>query len=214
MSRPKALDLFCGAGGASMGLHLAGFDVTGVDIRPQPRYPFTFVQADALTYPLEDYDFVWASPPCQQYTAMLNHGQVERNYPQLIGAVRDRLTAWGGVWVVENVPGAPLEGWVIMLCGAMFGLRVYRHRHFECSVPVLSPLHPAHAMRVERASLIPSEASGLFASVVGKHGRTALARKYMGVDWVMSDVELSQAIPPAYSEYLGRQIIAQLERVA
>ena len=125
----KALDLFCGAGGASMGLHRAGFDVTGVDIKPEPRYPFTFILGDALTYPLEGYDFIWASPPCQSYSEAMRH--LAKPQPKLIEPMRERLMNCGATWVIENVLGAPMRPPNTILCGTSFGLRVHRHRVFE-----------------------------------------------------------------------------------
>jgi hypothetical protein len=127
--RPRALDLFCGAGGASMGLHRAGFEVVGVDACPQPEYPFAFVQADALTFPLDGFAFVWASPPCQAFTAYKRRTDHVRPRRNLIPAVRARLAAAGVPYVIENVVGAPLRV-PVMLCGSMFGLDVQRHRLF------------------------------------------------------------------------------------
>lgn len=144
MRKPKALDLFCCAGGVSVGLSQAGFDVVAVDINPQPHHRGgTFVQADALTYPLEGFDFIWASPPCQAYTS-LRHLTKGKVYPDLIASVRERLQASGTPYCIENVPGAPLgvgSGYPpTMLCGTMFGLQtpdgraeIRRHRHFETS---------------------------------------------------------------------------------
>ena len=140
--RPKALDLFCCAGGAAMGLHRAGFDVVGVDLKPQPRYPFTFHQADAMAFPLDGFDFVWASPPCQSYSAlkvMKNAG----DHPALVPEVRIKLDRSGIPYAIENVFGAPLlPGKTIMLCGTMFGLQsacgngeLRRHRYFETRLP-------------------------------------------------------------------------------
>jgi DNA (cytosine-5)-methyltransferase 1 len=204
--RPLALDLFCGAGGASMGLHRAGFDVTGVDIRPQSKYPFRFVQADALAPPfdLTAFDFIWASPPCQAYTGMqrLNTRAPKRDHPRLIEPVREMLRASGVPYAIENVPGAPLID-PLMLCGSMFGLKVRRHRLFECSFWALRPPcqhspespiavygdHPQQpgdkTMRVNRARNLPE-------------GQDA-----MGIDW-MDWRPLTQAIPPAYGEFIGR----------
>ena len=128
----RALDLFCGAGGASMGYHQAGFVVMGVDLHPQPRYPFEFHLADALTFPLEGFDFIHASPPCQDHVrapgAMRKHGT-----GWILGAIRERLLKSGALWVIENVPGAPLRP-DFRLCGCMFGLRrLKRERWFEAS---------------------------------------------------------------------------------
>lgn len=138
MRKLRALDLFCCAGGASVGLHRAGFEVVGVDIRPQPRYPFTFFQGDALKFPLDGFDFIWASPPCQGYTE-LRHAPGTKGAPQLIDAVRDRLSGQDAPWVIENVEDAR---WAmrdpVLLCGSMFGLgaqgcQLQRHRLFEAS---------------------------------------------------------------------------------
>src|SRR5215510_8484755 len=152
VSRPRALDLCCGAGGASWGLYLAGFDVVGVDIRPQPHYPafhdkpyarhFTFLQADALTVDLSGYDFVWSSPPCQAHTSLRKMHNARRHI-DLIPATRAKLQAWGGPWIIENVPGSPLYG-AVTLCGTMFNLgcqdaELRRHRLFESNVPLLVP---------------------------------------------------------------------------
>lgn len=155
MSRPLALDLFCGAGGVSWGLYLAGFDVVGVDLRPQPHHPahhreeyarhFRFVHANALEYPLDGFDFIWASPPCQAHTSLraIHPG---REYPDLIPATRERLEVQATPWCIENVPGSPLGrkgSPLLMLCGSMFGLQTLdgsaelrRHRWFETSWPV------------------------------------------------------------------------------
>ena len=129
--RPRLLDLFCKAGGGAMGYVRAGFEVIGVDIKPQPHYPFEFHQGDAMTYPLEGFDAYHASPPCQRYsrTKSLHPGC---KYPDLLAQTRNLLIATGKPWVIENVVGAPFQHW-IMLCGMMFGLRTYRHRRFETS---------------------------------------------------------------------------------
>src|SRR3990167_5832997 len=129
----RLLDLFCGAGGAAMGYHRAGFDVVGVDINPQPRYPFEFHQADALTFPLDGFDAIHASPPCQAYTAMRRLGKnAGSNAPELVDPIRSRLVGSGVPWVMENVVGSPLLN-PLMLCGSSFGLGVQRHRLFEGS---------------------------------------------------------------------------------
>ena len=204
----KALDLFCGAGGASMGLHRAGFDVTGVDIVPQPRYPFRFVQDDALSYPLEGFDFIWASPPCQRYSVMMNcRPGLRFTYPDLLAPVRSRLNTSKTEWAIENVNGAPFER-AIRLCGAMFGLKTYRHRFFETSFGILSPGHPAHRVKSGRAGY---PKSGEFISVTGKCSKKEAA--VLGCDW-MCGHEAAESIPPAYSEFIGRQAIQYLESVA
>src|SRR5258708_28352590 len=131
--RMKVLDLFCGAGGAAMGLPRAWPDaeILGVDIVPQPRYPFKFVQADAMTFPLEGYDFIWASPPCQAFSK--TRRITGKEYPDLIDPIRQRFPT-RIPYVIENVTGAPLFA-PVMLCGTMFGLKVIRHRNFETNFP-------------------------------------------------------------------------------
>ena len=208
--RLRALDLFCGAGGAGMGLHKAGFDVVGVDIKPQPRYPFEFHQADALAYPLDGFDFILASPPCQAHTAMKTMHNA-KEHPDLIPASRERLIASGVPWVIENVIGAPLRS-PIMLCGTMFGLGLQgadlqRHRMFEASFPIILTPQCQHGARRTigvygegcRDSRRKSDRSVDEFTV--EQGREA-----MGIDW-MTLAELCQAIPPAYSEYLARQAL-------
>lgn len=158
--RPRALDLFCKAGGAAMGLYRAGFDVVGVDIEPQPNYPFMFFQADALTFPLGNADFIWASPPCQGFTAYKRRKNHVRPRENLIPAVRERLL--GRAHAIENVPGAPLVK-PTMLCGSMFGLDVRRHRLFETSfamvAPPLQPPRPNAAVRAGHESEEPPQHS-------------------------------------------------------
>lgn len=148
--KPRALDLFCGAGGATRGLQLAGFHVTGVDINPQRRYcGDDFRQADALEFPLDGVELIWASPPCQGYSSMRHLPCIKhRPHIKLIEQVRTRLAASGAAWVIENVVGAPLRD-PLLLCGTMFPhLRVYRHRLFETSFFVLQPGHAPHRFRV------------------------------------------------------------------
>lgn len=214
----RALDLFCGAGGASRGLQLAGFHVTGVDIRPQPRYAGdAFMQADALRPPfdLARFDFIWASPPCQRFTngapARMAKGA---DYPDHIAATR-ALLAGHAFTVIENILGAPVRP-DLVLHGHMFpGLRVIRRRKFELS---WGGLH-----------LVPPLPKGLlregFVCVVGKgtpqgirkmglpNATAGNRRDAMGIAW-MTQKELAQAIPPAYSEFIGRAALVHMGRLA
>lgn len=191
-----------------MGLHRAGFDVVGVDLAPQPRYPFRFIQADATTFPLDGFDFLWASPPCQRFCALATREDLS-HYPDLIEPIRARLLACGAPFVIENVPGAPIRQ-DLMLCGGMFGLRSYRHRYFECSFPIAQPAHPKHAVRVNRRGENRREhwARGGFITITGDVG-VYCGPEAMGIDW-MTGNEMSEAIPPAYSEYIGRAAIARI----
>lgn len=198
--RPKALDLYCCAGGAGMGLWRAGFDVVGVDIAPQPHYPFEFVQADTFDLTpeyLTSFDFLWASPPCQAHTL----AQRIRNnaHPDLIEQTRSMLRHIGKPYCIENVVGAPLIG-PIELCGAMFGLKVYRHRLFECSFPIKAPRHPAHVAPLRKMGRKPEP--GDFMHVVGNFSGVRQAREAMGIDWMVRD-ELREAIPPAFSKFIA-----------
>ncbi len=214
--KPTALDLFCGAGGASMGLHRAGFDVTGIDIRPQPRYPFRFVQADALNPPFDisRFDFIWASPPCQAYTVANNIHQ--HTHPELIEPVRSMLVASRRPYAIENVPQAPLIN-PVTLCGLSFGLNVKRHRKFECSFFLLAPPcgdHKGDWVTIFGRTVLersPAVARTLKNGPVyrRKHLGTGVGRAAMGIDW-MSREELSESIPPAYSEFIGRAALRSL----
>lgn len=207
--KPKALDLFCKAGGASMGLHLAGFDVTGVDIEPQPRYPFRFIQADALGFPLEGYDFIWASPPCQRYSiASQCRPGLAGEYPDLIAPIRDRLERAGVPYVIENVAGAfRLLRKPLLLCGTMFGLDLYRHRFFEANYDLGYILHPNHLTICSRAG---HWKPGTWVSVTGNCAPIELSKKAMQIDW-MNRAELAEAIPPAYSEYIGKIALEHIQ---
>jgi DNA (cytosine-5)-methyltransferase 1 len=209
MSKPRLLDLFCCAGGAAMGYYRAGFDVVGVDIAPQPRYPFAFVQGDALEYVAKhghEYSCIHASPPCQGYSVTQSiHGN---EYPLMIEDVRAALQATGKPYVIENVMGAPLIN-PIVLCGVMFGLKVYRHRQFETNPFMLAPPHPSHPIgaTTNSAGAYSSFTNGAtHISVAGHNFRRQDAEIAMGIDW-MSKHELAQAIPPAYTAWLGAYLL-------
>ena len=204
--RPLLLDLFCGGGGASVGYHRAGFRVVGVDINPQPHYPFEFHQADALTFSLDGYDVIHASPPCQEYSVSSRYyRQQGKSYPDLIAPMRRRLVEQDTPWIMENVRCAPLES-PLLLCGSMFGLLVQRHRFFE-SPWLMATLAPYSC----RHDYIPFTVTGNGTPSWSrrKNQTVAQCRAAMGIDW-MTRAELSQAIPPAYTEWLGRQLLATL----
>ncbi len=205
----RLLDLYCKQGGAAEGYHRAGFEVVGVDIEPQPRYPFEFIQADALTVPLDGFDAIHASPVCKGHTPL--RVLWGREWPDLITPTRLRLAAAGVPWVIENVPHAPMRADLI-LCGCMFGLNLKRHRWFEASWP-LSPFPPfacGHEWQGGRPVGVYGHTGGGGTSS-GNHGFTkAQWVEAMGIDWMTRD-GLAQAIPPAYTEWIGRQLIAHLE---
>jgi len=210
MSGLRVLDLYCGAGGAGMGYHRAGFEVVGVDLAPMPNYPFEFHQGDALEYVKahgHDFDAIHASPPCQRHSAMTScRPGLAAEYPDLIGPTRNLLIASGLPWVIENVPGAPLID-PVWLCGQMFGLDLYRHRGFESSVKLAAPAHPAH---VTPASKAGHWTPGTVMSVAGHVSPMWKAREVMGgIDWMNRD-ELGEAVPPAFTEFVGAQLIEHL----
>lgn len=205
MSRPRLLDLFCGGGGCSRGYHDAGFDVVGVDLNPMPEYPYEFHQGDALEYLREHghkFDAIHASPPCQAYSWSARRWNVER--ADLVGPTRELLIAIGRPYVIENVVGAPLHNPVV-LTGTMFGLGVVRRRLFETNWFLLAPSY---------VSPVGSVREGQYVTVAGHggDGRAALHlwKAAMGIDW-MTRKQLTQAIPPAYTHYIGTQLCRHLE---
>lgn len=226
--KPRLLDLFCGAGGAAMGYHRAGFDVVGVDITPQPRYPYEFYRADALWFlgrlgeQLERrFDAIHASPPCQAYTTMSNRwrggGGKADSHDYLIDAVRDLLAQTRLPWVIENVPGARSSmNAPIVLHGGMFGLGAHRPRLFESNVLLLAPQAPRPANPVGIYGKRP-DGRLLWRRVDGSEQRAARSleegRAVLGIDW-MEWSELKEAIPPAYTEFIGSQLLAHLGVVA
>lgn len=197
-----------------MGYHRAGFtDIVGVDIVDQPHYPFRFVRGDALTYPLEGFDAIHASPTCQAHSRtrkILEGKRIQtKGDANHIEAIRARLR--GRVYVIENVPGAPLIN-PICLCGTMFGLRVFRHRLFECSFCALAPAHFKHVGGTNSHRGYSTGAE--YITVGGNNYNRIEGAAAMGIDWPMTRPELSQAIPPAYTEYIGRQLREQLQEAA
>lgn len=209
-----------------MGYHRAGFDVVGVDIKPQPHYPFEFHQGDALTWSLDGFDAIHASPPCQAYS-ITKHAH-NREHPDLVPQTLAWLREWGGTWIVENVVGAPLDD-AVTLCGSMFGLRTWdhyisqdvwlkRHRLFQASWAMLIPpcAHP-RGVRVGGVYGGAWSKNKTLDPTVKRTGGYAppddVQRELMGIDW-MTRHELNQAIPPAYTEWIGTQLLAALRSAA
>lgn len=205
MHELRVLDLYCGAGGCSMGYARAGFHVTGLDHSPQPNYPFDFVLGDALNPPfkLTDFDLLHASPPCQRYSQATRNDRKE-NHPDHVDIIRDIFIASGVPYVIENVPGAPLTN-PLTLCGTMFGLNVRRHRLFQTLPEIYFPPAPCnHYKKTVRQGFAPSEDE--FHCVVGNFSGIPQAREAMDVPWMGPRREIAQAIPPAYTQWIGEQI--------
>lgn len=200
-SRIRLLDLYCGAGGSSEGYHRAGFThIDGVDIRPQPNYPFNFYQDDALEYLMlhgDKYDFIHASPPCQAYskTKVLQ----DNNHPELVGPTRELLIASGKPYVIENVIGAPLIN-PITLTGSMFDLLTMRPRIFETSFYIEQPDIPPAKAKHAKMGRAPKD--GEYIHVVGNFSGAEYAKRAMDIDWMVRN-ELAQAIPPAYTQWIA-----------
>lgn len=197
---PVLLDLFCGAGGAAVGYFRAGFEVVGVDINPQPHYPFRYIQADVMTLDLDRFDFdaVHASPPCQAYSrARVLHKNTHLDF---LTPTRARLIETGKPWVIENVPGAPMRADYV-LCGSMFGLpRLVRHRWFETSWGGFQLAQMCrHDFKRVKVFGHPNYRNGLKADWAAA----------LGIDW-MTGHEMAQAIPPAYTEYIGHELVQSI----
>ena len=229
--KPKLFDLFCCAGGASMGYYLAGFAPYGIDNKPQSHYPFPFLLMDApeamerflrgerLTFSngetlyLSDFAVFHASPPCQAYVDYNKKGDRETKHPRLIEPIRERLLSTGKPYIIENIHKAPLMAH-ILLCGSMFGLRVRRHRYFEAPcLPLIMVPHCNHKMKVSTGELIGVYAMGGHGPRHGAGIREVAPRppqvtpeEAMGIYW-MKFCELKEAIPPAYTEYLGKYLM-------
>jgi DNA (cytosine-5)-methyltransferase 1 len=238
--KPKMLDLFCCQGGAGMGYHQAGFDVYSVDIDPQPRNPFPFYQGDAVEVlralfhgeralfafengfkgwgewlGLDDISAVHASPPCQAKTKAQK--LMGNEHPMLIGPTRELLLELGLPYVIENVvpedvgldPDPLIDP--VMLCGGMFDLGTYRHRLFETNWDLTTPHHPAHTKRTTKMGRKPVD--GEMMHVVGNFSGVEKAKQAMGIDWMTRD-GLRESIPPAYTEYIGQQLMSQVIEAA
>lgn len=212
--RPLLLDLYSGAGGCGEGYHRAGFDVVGVDLSPQKHYPFTFIQADALEFlasaRLGRFDAIHASPPCQDHMRTPNPSRHGTGW--LLGATRERLMELGKPWVIENVPGAPMRA-DYLLCGCMFGLpNLRRERWFETRWNGFE-MNMGHDHSAPAISVVGHGTPTWVRQKLGYNPTIAQYRAAMGIDWMNRD-ELSQAIPPAYTELVGRALLAELGQAA
>lgn len=204
----RVLDLFCGVGGASEGYVRAGYEVVGMDIKPQPNYPYHFIHGNAMEInPLifNFFDLIHASPPCQAFSWGARKGRTEK-FPDYISEVRQMLE--GHPFVIENIPTAPLLD-PVMLCGTMFDLPLLKHRHFETSFPVDPPEHQKHIYR--------GVMDGHYLTVAGHGGNNKTGnfkisawQKAMDMPWAKSQAELAEAIPPAYTKFIGEMYLRHL----
>lgn len=216
----RVLDTFCCAGGMGMGYWLAGFDVVGIDINPQPNYPFPFIQGDAIEYIRKhghEYDLIHGSPPCQHYTPLnaYNH----KTYPDLIGPTREAMISTGKPYVIENVEAAwPELKDPITLCGPMFDLKIYRHRLFESSFPIRERMHSKHIFTCARNGYLPTPSIPFMTITGGRHSRAwqNAATDAMEMPWIkvpnggnikLGIREVCEAIPPKYAEWIGSQFM-------
>lgn len=210
MRKFRLLDLYCCAGGASLGYEQAGFEVVGVDINPQPKYRGKFIQADAIEYlkaNWQNFDAVHASPPCQKYSlSSMQFRRAGKQYVDLVKPTRDALIETGLPHILENVPGSPLIN-PIVLCGSMFGIRTYRHRLFESNITLIAPRHPAHI--APNAKMGRPIKGNEFIQYVGHFPGVKIVQEMTGLTW-LGQAELAQSIPPQYTRYLGAQLISYL----
>lgn len=209
----RLLDLYSCSGGAGYGYEQAGFDVTGIDIAPQPKHRGKFIQADAIEYlkaHWHEYDAVHASPPCQAYSmASMQFRKAGKEYVDLIEPTRKALIETGLPYVIENVPGSPLIN-PIELCGAMFGLRTYRHRLFESNIELKAPFHPEHIAPNAKMGRPPKD--GEFIQYVGHFSGVKMVQEMTGLHW-LGQGELAQSIPPQYTKFIGSQLLLHLQGV-
>jgi len=200
---PRILDLFCCQGGAAMGYHMAGFDVCGVDLFDQPNYPFPLMVAEWDQVSFKGFDAVHASPPCQGYS--VTRHMSESTEPLLIPEVRERLEGSGLPYIIENVRDAVWDmRSPVMLCGAPFGLKTYRHRYFESNFDITPPAHPQHV--VPTAKMGRPIPEGWFGSYVGHFAGVQAAREDLGVPWMNRD-GITECVPPAYTRLIGQQLL-------
>lgn len=204
----KLLDLYCCQGSAGYGYEQAGFDVTGIDLCPQPKHRGKFIQSDAIDYLLEHghkYDFIHASPPCQEYSMSSKQFRLlGKKYPTLIEATRAALLKIGKPYVLENVPGSPLIN-PVTLCGTMFGLPTYRHRLFETNWDLPQPLHMPHVAK--QAKMGRSIKEGEFIQYMGHFSGVQYVKDFTGCQW-MDQYGLAQSIPPQYTKYIGLKYLS------
>lgn len=223
--KPRLLDLFCGAGGAGAGYDRAGFEVVGVDIEAHPDSPHPLLVADAMNFLelpalLDGFVVVHASPPCPRYSTATPEANRD-SHPDLIAPVRDALLAWGGIYVIENVPGAPLLN-PTMFCGAALGLgaqcrdgqyrQLRRHRLFESNAPIMSPGCGCDGR--QKIGVYGDGGGGprrQAAQGGGYKGHPEESRQAMGIDWMRNRKDLSDSIPPAYTEHIGAQLLDHIE---
>ena len=217
MKKPRALDLFCCAGGVAAGYVRAGFEVVGVDIDPQPNFPFEFIQADAMALPmkfLKSFDAIHASPPCQSYSDLAKRNRNAHEWPRLIEPVRAMLIKTGLPYIIENVDNAPLLN-AVTLCGTMFPrLRVLRHRLFEANFEIIPPPHKkhpkVHTFDKRKSHYGKTDDMRDFVQVTGGGNCSiAAARDAMGIGW-MNKGEINESIPPAYTEFVGKELLRHI----